>query len=314
MITRRSLLLAGLLGAAGCATSGYGGPPRDLVIAAGERGGLYFAFAELLAAQITGAEPKLRATALETTGSVANAALLASGQAQLAMMLADTAQTATDGKAPFTSALPLAALGRVYENYLQLVVRADGPVHALPDLTGRVVSLGATGSGAALVGDRVLAAAGLDRALVLEHRTLRAATDGVAQGQLDALLWSGGVPTPALADLDATVGIRLLPLDAVLATLRDRYGPVYDRVLVPPGAYRTVRDVPTIGVANLLTCRADLPTDIAAVITAVLVERAARLVPDQAVGAQYMDIRALISTAGIPLHPGAATAYRRLHG
>lgn len=314
MITRRSLLLAGLLGAAGCATSGYGGPERDLVIAAGERGGLYFAFAQLLVAEITGVEPKLRATALETTGSVANAELLASGQAQLAMMLADTAQTAADGQAPFTAPQPLTALGRVYENYLQLVVRADGPVLSLVDLTGRAVSLGATGSGAALVGDRVLTAAGLDRALVLEHRALRAAIDGLAQGDLDALLWSGGVPTPALAELDARIGIRLLALDSVLPALRNRYGPVYDRVLVPPGSYRTVRDVPTIGVANLLTCRSDLPADLAELITAVLVDRADRLVPEQALGAQYMDIRALIGTAGIPLHPGAATAYRHLHG
>jgi TRAP transporter TAXI family solute receptor len=314
VITRRGFVLAGLLGVAGCATSGYGGPPRDLIIAAGERGGLYFAFAELLAAQITEAEPKLRATALETTGSVANAQLLAGGQAQLAMMLADTAQAATDGQAPFTTRLPLTALGRVYENYLQLVVRADGPVLALPDLTGRVVSLGATGSGAALVGDRVLAAAGLDRALVLEHRTLLAATDGVARGDLDALLWSGGVPTPALADLDTRVGIRLLSLDSVLPALRSRYGAVYDRVVVPPGAYRTVRDLPTIGVANLLTCRADLPPGVAAVIATVLATRATHLVPDQALGAQYMDIRALISTADLPLHPGAATAYRTLHG
>jgi uncharacterized protein len=305
MITRRTVLLAGLFGVAGCSSGGYDGPERDLVIASGERGGLYFAFSELLAAEIGAATPKLRASVVETSGSVANAELLADNRAALAMMLADAALSVPG---------PLAALGRVYENYLQLVVRADGPVRTLADLAGRPVSLGATGSGAALVGDRVLAAAGLGDALALQHRTLRAATEGLERGELDALLWSGGVPTPLLAELDSRIGIRLLALDGVLPALRDRYGPVYERVLVPPGAYRAVRELPTIGVANLLVCRPDLPSDVAEAVAGVLVERADRLVPEQAVGAQYMDIRALIATAGIPLHEGAAMAFRRLHG
>jgi hypothetical protein len=31
-------------------------------------------------------------------------------------------------------------------------------------------------------------------------------------------------------------------------------------------------------------------------------------------GTQFLDPRSLIVTAGIPLHPGAVTAYRALHG
>jgi uncharacterized protein len=37
-------------------------------------------------------------------------------------------------------------------------------------------------------------------------------------------------------------------------------------------------------------------------------------VPDQALGTQYLDVRSLIDTGKVPLHPGAATEYRRLHG
>lgn len=314
MIRRRSLLLAGIFGVAGCSSAGYRGPDRDITIAAGERGGLYLAFAELLAAELTRAAPGLRARAIETEGSVANAGLLDSGQAQLGLMLADSAQAAAAGQAPFGTRQPLTAIGRVYENYLQLVVRADGPVHALGDLAGRAISLGAAGSGAALVGDRMLAIAGLDPAPRIEHRQLNQAVAGLERGELDALLWSGGVPTPLLAELDARVSIRLLALDGALGSLRAGHGPVYDLVQVPPGAYRGVRELPTIGVANLLVCRQDLPDDVADAITAVLVDRSDRLVPQQAVGAQFLDIRALIGTAGIPLHPGAATAYRRLHG
>jgi hypothetical protein len=37
-------------------------------------------------------------------------------------------------------------------------------------------------------------------------------------------------------------------------------------------------------------------------------------VPAQATGSQFLDRQSLIVTAGVPLHPGAAAAYRRHHG
>ena len=108
----RRVFLLGLL-AAGCTT---GAPPGELAIAAGERGGMYFDFATLLAEQLV----DVRGRALETEGSLANLALLAAGEAQVALALADSALVADPG-------LELRALGRVYENYLQLVVREGDP-------------------------------------------------------------------------------------------------------------------------------------------------------------------------------------------
>jgi TRAP transporter TAXI family solute receptor len=304
---RRRTLLLGALGAvlAGCAGGRYRGPERAVTIAAGEPGGFYLDFATLLAAELTAAEPDLPSTAARTGGSVDNLALLRDGRADLGLALADTAQSADP-------ALELRALGRVYENYLQLVVRADSPVGSVADLAGRTVSLGAPGSGAALLGDRLLTVAGLTARV--EHLPLLEAATALETGRVDAVLWSGGVPTPSLAELDLRTGIRLLPLDGVLALLRERHGPVYEQVSVPSGVYRAAAEVPTIGEANLLVCRTALPDEVAAAVVRVLVGRAARLVPQQAVGAQFLDVRSLIGTAGLPLHPGAVEAYRALHG
>jgi TRAP transporter TAXI family solute receptor len=310
-VTRRSVLLAGLLAMAGCGT-GYSGPQRTLKIAAGEEGGFYLAFAKLLAEQIKAAEPRLDCTALATEASQANLELLRTGGADLALVLADTAQTAVAGNRPFATPLALNAVGRVYENYMQLVVRQDGPVRGILDLAGRAVSLGATGSGAALFGDRLIAAAGVQPRV--EHLTLSEAVAALAERRIDALLWSGGVPTPALAELDSKVGILLLPLDTVTPKLRSAYGPVYESVVVPSGAYQHVRDMRTIGVANLLVCSPSLPGEIAAAVVSVLVGRAAELVPQQALGTQFLDARTLIGTGGVPLHPGATIRYKELHG
>ncbi|MFB9903888.1 TAXI family TRAP transporter solute-binding subunit [Allokutzneria oryzae] len=316
-VRRRSVLLGGVLGvlAAGCSTTGYRGEARGLGIAAGEPGGPYLAFAERLAEQIRQAQPLLRATALTTQASVANLALLAARGTDLALTHADAAEAAMAGRAPFSDATPLRALGRIYENYLQVVVRADSPLQRVADLRGRAVSMGAPGSGAALLANRLAAVAGL-RDTDLRSRQLRLA-DAVAaleRREIDALVWSGGVPTPAIGELDERVGVRLLPLDDVYPGLRAAHGTVYEQVSVPAGAYRLVRGVPTVGVANLVVCLPELPDDVAAEVTTVLAERADRLVPQEALGTQFLDVRTLTGTAAIPLHPGAAAVYRRLHG
>ena len=292
----RRVFLLGLL-AAGCTT---GAPSGELAIAAGERGGMYFDFATLLAEQLV----DVRGRVLETEGSLANLALLASGEARVALALADSALVADPG-------LELRALGRVYENYLQLVVREDDPARAPADLAGRIVSLGAEGSGASLSGERMLVALDLAGSVRVEHRKIGDAAQALVEGRVDALLWSGGVPTPVLDDLP---GIRLLPLAELVPELRAAHGSVYEQVQVPVGVYGATREVPTIGVANLLVCRASLPDEVAAAVTRTLISRAAALVPRQTLGTQFLDVRSLIGTAGLPLHPGAAATYRDHHG
>ncbi|GAA4003956.1 TAXI family TRAP transporter solute-binding subunit [Allokutzneria multivorans] len=308
-------MVGALVGAFGvaCTDSAYRGAARELKIAAGEPGGPYLAFAERLAEQIREAQPLLRATALTTQASVANLALLAARGTDLALTHADAAEAATTGRAPFSFATQLRALGRIYENYLQVVVRADSPVQRVADLKGRSVSMGAPGSGAALLATRLAAVAELTDLRTRQLRLADAVT-ALERREVDALVWSGGVPTPAIAELDERVGVRLLPLEDVYPKLRAAHGPVYEQVTVPAGGYRQVRSLPTVGVANLVVCLPDLPEDIAAEVTTVLAERADRLVPQEALGAQFLDVRALIGTAGIPLHPGAAAVYRALHG
>lgn len=311
-VTRRAVL--GLVAAvlAGCSAGEYGGPRRRLRLAAGEQGGFYIEFARLLADQLATAEPDLPAEVLSTGGSVANLELVRNGRADLGLALADAATSAATGAAPFERAVPLRAIGRVYENYMQLVVPVDSSIRTVADLSGARISLGADGSGAAVFGDRLLTATGVTAEV--DHRPLTVATAGLAAGGIDALLWSGGVPTPALRDLDVIRPLRLLDLAAELPVLQEAYGPVYEAVAVPDGGYGHPGPITTIGVSNLLVTAPELPDDVAAAVATVLVEAAPRLVPRQALGTQYLDRRSLVTTGEIPVHPGAARAYRDLRG
>lgn len=275
-----------------------------LVIAAGEVGGFYLEFAQLLAEALR--EARVPATPVSTEGSVSNIELLARGRAELGLTLADVA---LDARARNDDLL---TLGRVYENYMQVVVRAEDPITTVADLDGRAVSLGAPGSGAAMFGDRLMAVARVRP--VVSRRALAAAVESLGSRAVDALLWSGGVPTPALANLARRRPIRLLPLDAELPALRVRYGHVYGLATVPAGLYGATGAVATIGVSNLLVARGVLPDQTASTVVETLVGAAPRLIPASAVGTQFLDQRSLIDTGDVPLHPGAVAAYRELHG
>lgn len=307
-LTRRGFLWAGVaagaVGLAGCSPA----PPRSLVLGCGEPGGSYLQFGELLSAVAHDAGG-VEITALATEGSVENLALLEGGRVDLALSLADSAAAAPRDD--------LVAIGRVYQNYLQCIVRAgDGPT-ALADLSGRIVSLGAAGSGAAATARRLLDATGLTSApqppLTIE-RPFRDAVTDLEQGRIDALFWSGGVPTPQIADLAARLPIRVLDTTPALPALLRAYPDAYVATTIPAGVYGAEEAVPAIGVANLLLAHPALEDDLARGLVDVLIDDAARLVPPGSLGIQFLTPASLIDTLPVPLHEAAERRYRERYG
>ncbi|MFQ6393025.1 TAXI family TRAP transporter solute-binding subunit [Nocardia sp. KC 131] len=302
MRRRKFLALAAfsaVAGVSGCSADGEGIRVR---LASGEVGGLYHAFAQLLSA-VAERESGVRIDPVTTSGSQENLALLAAGQVDAALALSDSLGESDR----------VLALGRVYENYLQLAVHADSPIRRVADLRGTRVNLGAAGSGAAVTGERLLWAAGVDPAVdvVIAHRPLREAVAALESGDIDALLWAGGVPTGAL---EVPRRLRLIDLGELAVPMRERFGYLYDRVEIPADAYPGGPAVRTVGVANLLLAAPSLPDEAAAAIVDLLVSHADALVPAEAAGTQFLDARSLIGTGSVPLHPGAVSVYRRRHG
>ncbi len=307
MLDRRSALrglaaLSAVWGAAACGT----GDRAPVRLAAGEPGGFFWEFSGLLAAAAD-RSGTARLEPLRSGGSAENLEMLRAGRADLAMSLSDTARDSPGAE-------NLRAVGRVYENYFQVAVRRDGTVGSLSDLAGRTVSVGAPGSGATTLSERVLATAGLSGpdAVRRVRQPMRDAAVALADGSVDAVMWAGGVPTPAFAD--AVDDIRLLDLTAAVNTLRQRYGTTYEPVPVPAGAYGRHPAVTTVGVANLLLAHRDVDDKVVAAVVDLLLDDPSALVPDQAIGSQFLDAQSLIQTGAVALHPGAVAEYRRRDG
>lgn len=309
-LSRRGFLWAGIaagaIGLAGCSPT----PSRTLTLGCGEAGGSYLQFGELLSAAARDTGGDVEILAVPTEGSVQNLALLDAGRVDLALSLADSAAAApTRGD--------LVAIGRVYQNYLQCIVRADGGPTSLEDLSGRTVSLGAAGSGASATARRLLDAAGLTSGPtppVTIERPFRDAVVDLARGRIDALFWSGGVPTPQIADLATTTSIRVLDTTSVLPELLRRYPDAYVATTIPAGVYGADTSTPAIGVANLLLAHPDLDDDLARRLVDVLIDDAARLVPPGSLGIQYLTPASLIDTVPVPLHAAAERRYRERYG
>lgn len=304
---RRAFLVATAAITAACLRSAPGGRVR---LAAGERGGMYLTFAELLAKRIEARYPDISVDVVPTEGSVENLARLRSAEVDMGLVLADVAELDRADGPPETTP---EAVARVYENYLQVVVRDSAAAKQLSDLAGRRVSIGPGGSGAAMTSEVLFDAAGLRGRVDMVRFRLRDGLAGLATGELEALVWSGGVPTPAIAELDATVGLRMLDLGTLAAPMAQLSGYPYLARPVPTGVYAPP-GLRSIGVPNLLLCRQHLAADVVSAVVDVLANDAPQLVPPYVRGLQYLDPPSMIQTGLLPLHPGAVSAYRRLHG
>ena len=288
------------------------------MVAGGEPGGFYLEFSTLLAAALERHGVAGHARAVATGGSLDNIAELRAGRAAFAVALADAASQ------PGGDSAGIAAVGKVYENYVHCVVRKDSGIRDLAGLAGRRVAVGQPGSGTSLTTPRLLEAAGLGTSAdaaapvagtaAVENLGLNDGIAALKAGTVDALFWSGGVPTAAIAAATQDVALALLDLSSLLPELRRRYGGLYDRVLIPDGSYPGVPAVWTVGAPNLLLCRRDMDSTTVERTVQLLVHSAAELSPQSSLGVQFLSAESLISTAGVPLHPAAADAYRALHG
>ncbi|MBB5789782.1 TAXI family TRAP transporter solute-binding subunit [Jiangella mangrovi] len=312
----RAVLAAAALTAVVATTGGcVGGGPEPaaaaapIVVAGGGTTGVYYSYGDRLAGELA-ERLGVGASVAETAGSVENLGLVATGEALLGFTAADAAADAVAGRAPFDGPLPIRSVARLYDDLVHVVVPAASDVTELGDLRGRRVSLGAVGSGTEVIARRLLAAAGVaEGELLLDPLGIDASIAALREGRLDAFFWSGGLPTPGVAELAAAVPIRLVELRPVIDEVSRAHGGVYRQAVVPAGAYGLAEPVVTMAVPNFLVTSAEADEAVIAEVTGILFDRRAAIAEGVAAAAQLNGRRA-IYTGPVELHPGALRHYR----
>jgi uncharacterized protein len=309
------LLVLGALVAA-CSPNDPPGGEGRLSIATGGAGGVYQVYGGGLADLLSDELPDSPTTAETTSASVDNLLLVANGDSDIAFALEDSAIDAVRGEESFGEPLPLKALGTLYPNITQVVVKAGSDIESIEDMKGRTISVGSPGSGTEVIALRMLDVAGVDADEDITKRQLGVgeSVQALRDGSIEGFFWSGGVPTGAVTDLATTDDIRLLETAQYRDALQSEYGDAYQETEVEEGGYEGVAGVPTIGVPNVLMVNADMDEELAYQITKALYEgkdRLATIVP-AAEGLDPAKGREVI--APVELHPGAERFYAEQGG
>lgn len=250
-------------------------------------------------------------------GGEANPTLaLSAGEAELAVVMADTAYFEHLGLqrvAPEVRGLSL-----VPEFPVHLVVGKHSTVRSLADLRDRsVVTCAGCPPGAI---DRPGTRDHFIRRLIEAHGVTPDQVVGypLASDQVIPALKDGTYDAafvlsyyPAASVAEATrAGARLLPIEGpAVDRLRLDY-PFVREVRIPPGTYPGQPEmVRTVGIDRLLLCRGDLEEPVAYLLTRAFVESLRELAVAQSTSFRHMDMDRAPATP-VPLHEGAARFFR----
>ncbi|MBC8067157.1 MAG: TAXI family TRAP transporter solute-binding subunit [Deltaproteobacteria bacterium] len=281
--------------------------PGRVRIATGQKGGTFLPLGETLAGSFSNDVPGTEFEAIESPGSVASIEMLASGQADLALVSNHVAGA---------SALQLIA--PLYEETLQVVVRTGSGITSALDLAGKRVCVGPLGSGTESIADAVLQHFGIE-ADELERRNLPMtdASAALIAGELDAVFIVGGMRTPAVDALLQRDDMDLLSLGepggpgSALEGIR-LDAPFFTVTAVPVHAYgrKPTRPIGTISVHALLVVRADLDEGLVHAMTESLFSHKVELAKQERL-LSHLSERYDPALSPYPVHAGADHYYRR---
>ena len=291
------------------------GAQQQLSIATGGTGGVYYpiggGLAELINRHIDG----YSAVAEVTGASVENMGLIARGDSDLAIALADSVYQAYTGTGRFEGrqVSETRAIGSIYPNAVQIVTLAGSGISSLQDLKGKSVSVGAPGSGTEVNAAAILEGNGISYDdMRVQRLNFNETADALRDGDIDAGFWSVGPPTSSIMNLAATRDISIVPLTADEIERSQAVEPVFAPYTLRAGTYdKQDSDVLTISIPNVLVVHADMSDDLAYAITKVLFEKTDELIAIHP-AANDTTVEFSLTSTPVPLHPGALRYYEEI--
>ncbi len=328
------LLVFAAFGAVGCAPTADPPPPDEngeeddedepppppdtgpifITLASGSPGGAYYPLGAGMAQEISSRVEGVIAQSESTGASVENARLVASGQSDMAMAMANIAYNAILGEVQFEAdgALDqLVALFSMYPAPQHLIVPANSDIQSVADLAGKRVSIDAAGSGCAVTSEIILTTAGIWDDVDARNYSQPEAADALKDGNVDAVFYNFAVGTAIINEIQFTTPIRFIPiedelLDAIIADHE-----YFTKGVIPAGAYTGLEeDVSALTIGNLMLVHRDMDEDLAyEIVKAIFDEDAlfalSRIHP---IGGEIS--KETGGNTGIPIHPGAARFFQ----
>lgn len=288
------------------------GSVKKITLASGGTSGTYYGFSGAVASRLNEVlNNDLKINVISTGASKANAQMIDSNDAQIAIIqndVMDYAYKATDmfaGQQPMTT---FSAIASVYPESIQII--ANKSITSIDQLKGKRVSVGDAGSGTEFNTKQILEAYGMDieKDIVKNNQSFADSCDSLKNGTLDAAFITAGHPTVAVTELATNFDFNILPVDAAhAATLMNKYK-FYAKVNIEKNSYTVLTsDVPTVAVMATYIANNNLDEEIVYKFTKSLFEEKDNIIHQKAA---LLDKNVGIQGISIPFHPGAERYYR----
>jgi len=285
----------------------------ELKYATGGTSGTYYGFSGVIANVLNEKLKNSLSLKVESTGaSKANIQMLASGDADIAIVQNDVmyyAYTGTDlfaGGNPITS---FSAVASCYPEYVQILAKKD--ITSIEQLSGKNVSVGDAGSGTEFNAKQILGAYNLTfDDIKVSNQSFADSADALKNGTIDAAFVVAGYPTTAVTELATNFDFNLLSIDAAHAEkLQADYGFYYYGV-IPANTYSPVKeDVPAVAVMATIVASNKVSADAIYAFVKGLFDYKADITAGHVKGNE-LDLNTAVSGVSIPWHEGAEKFYK----
>ncbi|MBP3730626.1 MAG: TAXI family TRAP transporter solute-binding subunit [Mailhella sp.] len=230
------------------------GGTKQVFTTGGEQG-TYYAVGGVIAGSVSD-KTSTKVVAISSGGSKANIEAIEAGDAQLGFSQTDVADYAYNGKRLFEKTGKITAFSAVANLYMEQVqiVTLNDKIKTVADLKGKVVSVGAAGSGVYFNAVDVLEAYGLDvnKDIKATYQSFGDSSEALLDGKIDAAFIVAGAPTTSVTSLATSRKVNLVSLDDEHIKMLLDKSPYYSRYVVDKSTYNMDSDAQTVAVGALI--------------------------------------------------------------
>jgi len=301
----RSILAAALCLALALTLCACGGGSTNLMFGTGGETGTYYAYGGVLSQYVSG-KTDVSITAVTSGGSQANIEDIAAEANQLGFVQSDVMSYAYSGTNLFAE--PVEGFSTVAAMYMEQVqiITLDPEIKTVADLEGKVVSIGAAGSGVFFNALDVLGVYGLSEADIEPvYQSFGDSVESLQDGKIDAAFIVAGAPTNAVTSLATTNDVYLVSLDAEHIAKLIEVSPYYSEATIAADVYGTAEDATTVAIAAVIIAADSVSEDAIYDMTSTIFENLGEISEQHAKGYEA-SLEFASSITDVPYHPGAA--------
>jgi TRAP transporter TAXI family solute receptor len=282
-----------------------------------EHGGTFYTQGLALAQLFNGGAD--RCVVKTTDASIHNAEQLDRGELEFGFMASNWIGRALDGVAPFTRKIALRMVAPANAGPMFFVKLAGSPIESVADFRSKRIAIGPKGSGMEQHVHTIFGALRISfDSFTPVHMSFAEGAEALIEAAID-VQFQPPIPNKVMTDLSERADVRVVPyapgqLEMVLGQV-----PFYRKVTMEKGAFRgVVEETQQVAVVNVIVSHERVPESVVYRMAKSMIDNLDKL---PSMNPLFRGLKALFEPlrsdgaaafqfGGVPLHPGAARAYK----